>query len=136
MGDTGRRMRSMSVAIGVTAVAAAALSGCTATPDYESVCIDDVTYERVDDDNCEDEYDSGYRWYYYGGGTRLPSVGSKVSGGSTVKPRGSSSGGSSSGGSSDGYSDTGRSSSGGYSDTSGSSSDYGGFGGRSGGVSS
>jgi hypothetical protein len=119
MGD-GRRMRSMSVAIGVTAVAAAALSGCTATPDYEAVCIDDLTYERVNDDNCDDdEYSNGgYRWYYYGGGTRLPSVGSHVSGGSTTKPRrGSSSGGS-------------------YSDPGSSSHDYGGFGGRSGGVSS
>lgn len=117
----GRRMRSMSVAIGVTAVAAAALSGCTSTPDYEAVCIDEQTYERVDDDMCDDnEYNSyggGYTWYYYGGGSRVPSVGSHVSGGSTTKPRGSTSGDS-------------------YSDTGSSSHDYGGFGGRSGGVSS
>jgi hypothetical protein len=114
-------MRSVSVAIGVTAVAAAALSGCTATPDYEAVCIDDVTYERVDDDLCDDDddnYTGGYRWYYYGGGTRVPSVGSHVSGGSTSKPRAGSSSGDS------------------YSDTGNSSHDYGGFGGRSGGVSS
>lgn len=117
----GRRMRSVSVAIGVTAVAAAALSGCTATPDYEAVCIDDQTYERVDDDHCDDDEYSGYggySWYYYSGGARVPSVGSHVSGGSTTKPRrGTTSG--------DSYSDTGNS-----------SHDYGGFGGRSGGVSS
>lgn len=127
----GRRMRSMSVAIGVTAVAAAALSGCTSTPDYEAVCIDEQTYERVDDDMCDDDennsYGSGYRWYYYGGGTRVPSVGSHVSGGSTSKPRGSTSGSGYGSGSGSGDS---------YSDTGSSSHDYGGFGGRSGGVSS
>ena len=113
-------MRSVSVAIGVTAVAAAALSGCTANTDYDAVCVNDVTNERVDDDNCDDDYGSGgYHWYYYGGGARIPSVGSKVSGGSTVRPRGSSSSGGDS-----------------YSDTGNSSHDYGGFGGRSGGVSS
>lgn len=111
-------MRSVRVAIGVTAVAAAALSGCTSTPDYEAVCIDEQTYERVDDDNCDDDYNSGYSWYYYSGGRRVPSVGSHVSGGSTTKPRSGSTSGDS------------------YSDTGNSSHDYGGFGGRSGGVSS
>lgn len=127
MGDTPRRrMRSVSVAIGVTALAAATLSGCTSSPDYNTVCIDEETRERVDDDYCEDDsyssYSGGYTWYYIGSGQRVPSVGSRVYGGSTSKPRGSVSGGSGS--------------SGGYGDSGSSSTDYGGFGGRSGGVSS
>ncbi len=128
MGDTPRRrMRSVSVAIGVTALAAATLSGCTSSPDYNAVCIDEDTRERVSDYQCDDDeyssYSGGYSWYYIGGGQRVPSIGSRVSGGSTSRPSGSVNGGP-------------RSSSGGYSDSGGSSHDYGGFGGRSGGVSS
>ncbi len=129
MGDTlRRRMRSASVAIGVTALAAAALSGCTSSPDYNAVCVDEETQERVPDDYCDDDdtyssYGGGYTWYYIGGSRRVPSVGSRVSGGSTSRPSGSVNGGP-------------RSSSGGYSDSDSSSRDYGGFGGRSGGVSS
>lgn len=129
MGDTPRRrMRSASVVIGVTALAAAALSGCTSSPDYQAVCIDEDTRERVADYECEDDddyssYSGGYSWYYISSGHRVPSVGSRVSGGSTSRPSGSVTGGP-------------RSSSGGYSDSGGSSTDYGGFGGRSGGVSS
>lgn len=144
MGDVPRRrMRSVRVAIGVTAVTAAALSGCTSTPDYDAVCIDEETQERVSDYECEDDYSSSggiYSWYYIGGGQRVPSVGSRVTGGSTVAPKGatpprenSSSSGDSSGGSSS-YRD---SSNGSYTDSGSSSTDYGGFGGRgSGGVSS
>jgi hypothetical protein len=120
-------MRSVSVAIGVTALAAATLSGCTSSPDYNAVCIDEDTRERVSDYQCDDDeyssYSGGYSWYYIGGGQRVPSIGSRVSGGSTSRPSGSVNGGP-------------RSSSGGYSDSGGSSHDYGGFGGRSGGVSS
>lgn len=131
MGDVpGRRMRSMSVAIGVTAVAAAALSGCSSTPDYNAVCMDDRTQQRVSDDQCDNNsgtYGSYYRWYYLPRGTRLPSMGSRVSGGSTTEPAGSVNRGGrvSSGGS---YGDSGGSG--------GSAHDYGGFGGHSGGVGS
>src|SRR5262245_53924241 len=112
MGDIPRRrMRSMSVAIGVTAVTAAALSGCSSTPDYNAVCIDEKTRQRVDDRDCDDAtraYGSGYRWYYLPGGRGIPSVGTRVSGGSTSEPAGSvGRGGSTSGGS---YSDSGGSS--------------------------
>lgn len=125
MGDIPhRRMRSVSVAIGVTAVAAAALSGCSSSPDYTALCIDDETRERVSDYHCDDDsWSSGgtYSWYYISRGQRLPSVGSRVSGGSTVEPDGSVQRG-------------GRTSSG---DSSyGSSTDYGGFGGRGSGISS
>lgn len=127
MGDTPRRrMRSASVAIGVTALAAAALSGCTSSPDYNTVCIDEETRERVDDEYCEDDdyssYGGGYSWYYLGSSQRVPSVGSRVHGGSTSKPSGSV--------------NDGPRSSGGYRDSGSSSTDYGGFGGRGGGVSS
>src|SRR5262245_20743429 len=131
MGDMGdiprRRMRSASVAIGVTAVAAAALSGCSSSPDYNAVCMDDKTQQRVSDDQCDDSgtYGSSYRWYYLARGAVRPSIGSRVSGGSTVEPAGSvARGGQSSCG------DSGSSSHG------SSSHDYGGFGGHSGGVSS
>lgn len=128
MGDISRRrMRSVSVAIGVTAVTAAALSGCTSSPDYNAVCIDDATQQRVEDYECDDDsgtYGSTYRWYYLSGNQRVPSVGSRVSGGSTVRPAGSAGRG-------------GQSSSGGsYTDSGSSSHDYGGFGGRGSGVSS
>lgn len=129
-----RRMRSASVAIGVTAVVAASLSGCSLTEDYTAVCVDEDTMERVSDYECDDDgYNSSYGggsyvWYYLGGNRRVPSVGSYVSGGSTTPPRGSSGRGSSG---SSSYDDSGSSSRYGGS----SSSDYGGFGGSSGGIS-
>ncbi|HEX6357901.1 hypothetical protein [Actinophytocola sp.] len=112
MGDIPRRrMRSVSVAIGVTAVAAAALSGCSSSPDYNAVCIDERTQQRVDDDECDDTTGGTRSWYYLGSGQRIPSVGSRVSGGSTNEPAGSvQRGGQSS------------------SDSGSSSTDYGGFG--------
>ena len=139
-----RRMRSARVAIGVTAVVAASLSGCSTSEDYTAVCVDEDTMERVSDDDCDDDNDgygtyggSSYVWYYLGSGRRVPSLGSRVSGGSTSPPGGSSgrgSGSSSSGSGSDTSSGSGsRGSSSSYGD---SSTDYGGFGGSSGGVSS
>lgn len=127
MGDTPRRrMRSVSVAIGVTAVAAAALSGCTSSQDYDAVCIDEDTEERVSDYNCDDYSPSSgstYVWYYVNSSRRIPSIGSRVSGGSTDKPAGYGQG-------------NGRSSGSGSGSSYDSSTDYGGFGGSSGGVSS
>jgi hypothetical protein len=121
-------MRSATVAIGVTAVVAAALSGCSSSEDYTAVCVDEDTMERVSDYECDDDDNYGggsYIWYYLGSGRRAPSVGSYVSGGSTTPPAGSAGRGSRSsndgGGSSSKYG--------------GSSTDYGGFGDSSGGVS-
>lgn len=130
-----RRMRSASVAIGVTAVVAAALSGCSLSENYTAVCVDEDTMERVSDYDCDDDSygTNSYVWYYLGSNSRIPSVGSRVSGGSTTPPSGSSGrGGSSS------YDNSGSSPryGGSTSDYGGSSStDYGGFGGKSGGVS-
>jgi len=127
-----RRMRSASVAIGATAVVAAALSGCTVSEDYTTVCVDEDTMERVSDYDCDDDsYGSGsYVWYYLGSGRRIPSVGSRVSGGSTTPPAGSSGRGRSGSSSYDNSGSSG--SSGKYG---GSSTDYGGFGDSGGGVS-
>jgi hypothetical protein len=119
-------MRSVSVAIGVTAVAAAALSGCSSSPDYNAVCVDERTQQRVPDDDCDDTSSGLRSWYYIDSGRRTPSVGSRVSGGSTVVPNGSVPRG--------GQSVSGDSGSG--SGSGSSSTDYGGFGGDGSHVSS
>lgn len=86
-----RRMRSTGVTIGVTALMASGLTGCSSSADYAAVCVDPETEERVDDDNCDDaeeEYDEdrpvvggGFFWYYIAASRAFPAVGSVVSGG-------------------------------------------------------
>ena len=81
-----RRMRSATVALGVTALMATGLTGCASEPDYAAVCVDPETEERVDDDQCDDDRDyngvgGGFFWYYLGASSRVPSVGAPVSGG-------------------------------------------------------
>ena len=82
-----RRMRSSSIALGITAVMASSLTGCATSADYAAVCVDPDTQERVDDDQCADddsEYDgvsSGFFWYYLGASSRVPAVGQTTSGG-------------------------------------------------------
>ncbi|MEV7430711.1 MULTISPECIES: hypothetical protein [unclassified Nocardioides] len=83
---TRRRMRSTSVALGVTALMAAGLTGCSSSADYAAVCVNPETEERVDDDQCDDDSDyngvgTGFFWYYLGASSRVPSVGAPVSGG-------------------------------------------------------
>lgn len=81
-----RRMRSATVAIGVTALAASGLTGCSSSADYAAVCVDPDTQERVDDDQCDDNSDyngagSGFFWYYLGASSRVPAIGSTATGG-------------------------------------------------------
>ncbi len=82
-----RRMRSSSVALGVTALMASTLTGCgSESADYAAVCVNPETEERVDDDQCDDDRDyngvgGGFFWYYLGARALVPSVGSTVSGG-------------------------------------------------------
>ncbi|WP_246081828.1 hypothetical protein [Nocardioides litoris] len=85
-----RRMRSSGVAIGVTALMAAGLTGCSSSADYAAVCVDPETQERVPDDECDDaddDYDgdsvgsSGFFWYYLAASRSYPGIGSRVSGG-------------------------------------------------------
>ena len=81
-----RRMRSTSISLGITALMASSLTGCSSSADYAAVCVDPETEERVDDDQCDDDSDyngtgSGFFWYYLGSSSRVPAVGSGVSGG-------------------------------------------------------
>jgi hypothetical protein len=82
-----RRMRSSSVALGITAVMAANLTGCaSSSADYAAVCVDPATEERVPDDQCDDDSDyngvgAGFFWYYLGASSRVPAIGSTATGG-------------------------------------------------------
>ena len=80
-----RRMRSVAVGVGVTVVVAAVLVDRETEPDYAAVCVDPDTQARVDDDQCRDEHHSGvgtaFAWYYLGRASRVPGIGSAVSGG-------------------------------------------------------
>ncbi|WP_425955676.1 hypothetical protein [Xylanimonas sp. McL0601] len=77
-----RRMRSASVTLGVTALVAAALTGCSPAADNRAVCVDPATQKRVADASCDDsrgDYTGGgtggYYWYYLRSGSRAPAVG-------------------------------------------------------------
>ena len=83
-----RRMRSTSISLGITALMASSLTGCSSSADYAAVCVDPETEERVDDDQCDDDSDSDYNgggtgffWYYLGASSRIPAVGQTTSGG-------------------------------------------------------
>ena len=83
---TRRRMRSTSISLGITALMASSLTGCSSSADYAAVCVDPETQERVDDDQCDDASDyngggSGFFWYYLGASSRIPAVGQTTSGG-------------------------------------------------------
>ena len=83
---TRRRMRSTSISLGITALMASSLTGCSSSADYAAVCVDPETQERVEDDECDDDSDyngggSGFFWYYLGASSRIPAVGQTTSGG-------------------------------------------------------
>ena len=84
--------RSQAVALGITAVLAAGLSGCGSDAEYDfaGVCVDKQTQVRVDDEQCDDNntvYRSGgYGWYFIPLGTSAASVGSRVTGGTYSDP--------------------------------------------------
>jgi hypothetical protein len=86
MTTTPRRMRSKTVLLGITALAASSLSGCASSePDYAAICTDPQTNERVDDSQCDDsdqprDYTpglGGFFWFYMltSGAFRLPAIG-------------------------------------------------------------
>lgn len=85
MTGTPRRMRSGTVLLGVTALAASSLTGCAAQPEYAAICADPQTHERVDDSQCDDSQEprdyspglGGFFWFYMlsSGSHRLPAVG-------------------------------------------------------------
>ncbi|WP_418277106.1 tRNA-dihydrouridine synthase [Isoptericola jiangsuensis] len=85
MTSTPRRMRSVSVTLGVTALVAASLTGCSPEADNRAICVDPETELRVDDDLCDEDDDDyhggssgggGHYWYYVRAGSRAPAVGS------------------------------------------------------------
>ncbi|PFG42947.1 hypothetical protein ATJ88_1623 [Isoptericola jiangsuensis] len=83
MTSSTRRMRSRSVALGLTTVVAASLTGCAPAADNQAICVDPETQLRVDDDYCEEDDDDyhgtssggGHYWYYVRSGSRAPAVG-------------------------------------------------------------
>jgi hypothetical protein len=96
---TTARRRSATVALGVTALLAAGLAGCSSDgddataqdSDYEAVCVDDATQERIDDDYCDDRatryHGSGAAaWYFLARGGVLPRVGGRATGGTFRDP--------------------------------------------------
>lgn len=76
-----RRLRSKTVALGLTVVAASVLTGCSST-DGAAICVDPATETRVDDDECDgvdEDYDGtggGFFWFYMPHGHSAPAVGS------------------------------------------------------------
>ena len=83
-----RRLRSAHVGLGLTVMAAAALTGCAADePDYAAICVDPITEERIDDDLCDDSDDpsdyhgsgGGFFWFYVNTSSShpIPAVGSR-----------------------------------------------------------
>lgn len=87
-----RRMRSAAVSIGLTALMAASLTGCSSdddeTADYAAICVNPETQERIDDSNCRDdrEYNgsgAGFFWFYMAtrGGAFVPPIGGRYSAG-------------------------------------------------------
>jgi hypothetical protein len=78
-------MRSKTVLLGVTALAAQSLTGCASQPDYAAICTDPQTNERVDDSECDDSDEprdytpglGGFFWFYMltSSSARLPAVG-------------------------------------------------------------
>ncbi len=83
---TRRRMRSTSISLGITALMASSLTGCSSSADYAAVCVAPETQERVDDDQCDDDSDyngvgGGFFWYYLGASSRVPAIGQTAGGG-------------------------------------------------------
>lgn len=78
--------RSAVVVVGMF-LGSVILTACSEpSPDYDRLCVDDVTGQRVDDDECDEDGSGGHRYHYYPHGSSHPAVGSKVTGGTTVKP--------------------------------------------------
>ncbi|MEU4606557.1 hypothetical protein AB0F43_26495 [Kribbella sp. NPDC023972] len=80
-------MRSGAVTLGLTALVAASLTGCSSEeeqPDYAAICVDPQTETRTDDDNCKDETEyhgsgAGFFWFYMAtrGSAIVPPVGGR-----------------------------------------------------------
>ncbi|TCC53576.1 hypothetical protein E0H75_07790 [Kribbella capetownensis] len=83
-------MRSAGVTLGLTALVAASLSGCSSNsqPDYAAICVDPQTQTRSDDENCKDDREyhgsgAGFFWFYMAtrGGGLVPPIGGRYNAG-------------------------------------------------------
>ncbi|TCC59496.1 hypothetical protein E0H73_22955 [Kribbella pittospori] len=81
-------MRSAGVTLGLTALVAASLTGCSnnSQPDYAAICVDPQTQTRSDDENCKDDREyhgsgAGFFWFYMAtrGGGLVPPIGGRYS---------------------------------------------------------
>ena len=82
-----RRMRSAGITLGLTALMATSLTGCSndeKTPDNAAICVDPQTQERTDDSNCKDDREyhgsgAGFFWFYMAtrGGAFVPPIGGR-----------------------------------------------------------
>jgi hypothetical protein len=82
-----RRMRSAGITLGLTALMATSLTGCSndeETPDYAAICVDPQTQQRTDDSNCKDDREyhgsgAGFFWFYMAtrGGAFVPPIGGR-----------------------------------------------------------
>ncbi|MFG1621501.1 hypothetical protein [Kribbella sp. NPDC049227] len=79
-------MRSAGVTLGLTALVAASLTGCSNNnqPDYAAICVDPQTQTRSDDENCKDDREyhgsgAGFFWFYMAtrGGGLVPPIGGR-----------------------------------------------------------
>jgi hypothetical protein len=88
--------KSATVALGITALLAPSLSGCSSDKvDNQAVCVDEQTQERVPDDQCDPNGNgvgglgaSPFLWYFLGTtvGRGFPAIGQRVSGGTFTAP--------------------------------------------------
>ncbi|MCL1869813.1 MAG: hypothetical protein FWF90_05300 [Promicromonosporaceae bacterium] len=83
MTPTGRRLRSTSVTLGITALIAAGVAGCGHVVDNQGICVDPQTQKRVADYLCDrggSGGGGGYAWYYLRSGSAIPGVGRSYAG--------------------------------------------------------
>jgi hypothetical protein len=88
-GMTGRR--SLVVSTAIVAVFSAAACGGDPDPDYQGVCVDRSTQERVDDRQCNEHHGGGFGFLFFPLGLRFPGIGQRVTsfpGGTTQVPEG------------------------------------------------
>lgn len=85
------RKSKVAIVAGTGFLAASLLTGCSTSDEaeYAAVCKDAKSDQRVSDDKCSDGSSGGssaFLWYFMGMNSRVPSVGSPLSGGTTSIP--------------------------------------------------
>jgi hypothetical protein len=75
-GTTGRR--SLAISTAIVTVFAAAACGSDPDPDYQGVCVNHRTQERVDDRQCDGHHGGGFGFLFFPLGFRYPGLGQRV----------------------------------------------------------